>query len=281
MLIKDFFFSLKNVHISFTERRKIIKLFKVGIVFLYKFIFLELIFYNFFYKKNLDKISLKNKELYDKDFFYLFKYFNSLKQEHNYEDVFHQNLNEFKSKNIDILEIGTAKGNGIACFYFYFSNSNLICVDNNPFRILYKSKRIRNIYADISSKKIMANLTNHLDQKFDLIFEDCSHKLIDQIICFSENFKNLKKRGIYIVEDLNFPEIHEMYNPTKEKLDLKTILKKIDKNEHVVSKFMDSEEINYIQHNVESIKFYKCMNKKNYLIAGICDYSEIAFIKKK
>ena len=55
----------------------------------------------------------------------------------------------------------------------------------------------------------------------------------------------------------------------------------LDKNEHVVSKFMDSEEINYIQHNVESIKFYKCMNKKNYVIAGLCDYSVIAFIKKK
>ena len=211
----------------------------------------------------------------------MFKYFNSLKQEHNYEDVFHQNLNEFKSKNIDILEIGTAKGNGIACFYFYFSNSNLICVDNNPFRILYKSKRIRNIYADISSKKIMANLTNHLDQKFDLIFEDCSHKLIDQIICFSENFKNLKKKGIYIVEDLNFPEIHEMYNPTKESINLKTILQKINSGEEVVNQFINQNDINYIKDNVETIKFFKCKNKKNYLIEGLCDYSEIALIKKK
>ena len=157
----------------------------------------------------------------------------------------------------------------------------MIGVDNNPFRIRYKSDRIRNIYADISSSRILKNLNNRLKKKFDLIIEDCSHRLIDQILCFSHNFKNLKKGGTYIVEDLNFPEIHEMYNPTKENLDLKKILKKIDKNENFVSKFLNNEELNYIKNNIESIKFYKCKNKKNYLIAGICDYSEIAFIKKK
>ena len=37
MLLEDFFFSIKNVHISYFKRRKIIKLFKIGLVFLYKF----------------------------------------------------------------------------------------------------------------------------------------------------------------------------------------------------------------------------------------------------
>ena len=80
MLFRDFLFSIKNVHISILEKGQIIKLFKVAIVFLYKFIFLDLIFYNFFYKKNLDKISSKNKDLYNKDLFYLFEHFNSLKK---------------------------------------------------------------------------------------------------------------------------------------------------------------------------------------------------------
>ena len=281
MLLKDFLFTFKNIHISFFEKKNIFKLIRVGTSILYKFLILELLIYNFFYKKNLDKVSEKNKELFKKDLNFLFEYFNSFRQEHSYAELYQDNLAGIKYNNLDILEIGLAKGDGIASFYFYFPKSNIIGVDNNPFRIRYKSNRIRNVYVDISSSKVLKNLTNHLNKKFDLIIEDCSHRLIDQILCFSQNFKNLKKGGIYIVEDLNFPEIHEMYNPTKEKLDLKTILKKIDKNEHVVSKFMDSEEINYIQHNVESIKFYKCMNKKNYLIAGICDYSEIAFIKKK
>ena len=281
MLLKDFLFRLKNIHISFIEKKKLSKLLRVGITFLYKFIILELFLYNFFYKKNLDQISLKQGKLFDKDLFFLFKYFNSLKQEHSYEDFFHENLKEFKDKNIDVLEIGSAKGDGIASFYFYFRFANLVAVDNNPFRFRYKSKRIRNIYADISSKKILKNLSSHLNKKFDLIIEDCSHKLIDQIICFSENFKNLKKGGTYIVEDLNFPEIHQMYNPTNEKTNLKKLLEKISLKEEISTKFLNIDEIKYIYDNVESVKFLKSKNKNNYLISGMCDYSEVALIKKK
>ena len=275
MLFKDFLFTFKNIHISFFEKKKIIKLIRVGLSIIYKFLILELLIYNFFYKKNLDNVAqIITNKIY-------IQYFNSFRQEHSYAKLYQDNFVEIKNKNLDILEIGLAKGDGVASFYFYFPNSNLIGVDNNPFRIRYKSDRIRNIYADISSSRILKNLNNHLKKKFDLIIEDCSHRLIDQILFFSLNFKNLKKGGTYIVEDLNFPEIHEMYNPTKENLDLKKILKKIDKNENFVSKFLNNEELNYIKNNIESIKFYKCKNKKNYLIAGICDYSEIAFIKKK
>ena len=270
MLFKDFFFGFKNIHVSFLEKKKISKLIRVGISILYKFFVLEVIIYNFFYKKNLDTISIKKRELFNKDLSFLFKYFDSYKLQEGYTDFYHENLKGLKGKKLDILEIGVARGDGIASFYFYFPYSNLIGVDNNPFKTRYKSKRIRNMYVDISSRQILKNLTNHLNQKFDLIIEDCSHKLIDQILCFSENFKNLKKGGIYIVEDLNFPEIHKMYNPTNEAVDLKTILKKINLGEEIFTKFMKENEIEYIQNNIENIKFYKGH-----------DNSEIVFIKKK
>ena len=72
-----------------------------------------------------------------------------------------------------------------------------------------------------------------------------------------------------------------MYNPTKEKIDLKTILKKITAGESIFTKFIDKDEIEYIKNNIKSIKFYKSKNKNNYLIQGLCDYSEIVFIQKK
>jgi len=281
MLFKDFLFSFKNIHLSFIEKKKISKFIRVGISILYKFFILELIIYNFFYKKDLDVISNREKELFNKDLVFLFEYFNSLKKQHDYANFFQENLEKLRNNKLDVLEIGTAKGDGLASFYFYFPYSNFIGVDNNPYRIRYKSKRIRSIFVDISSKKILQNLTNHLNQKFDLIIDDCSHRLIDQILCFSENFKNLKKDGIYIVEDLNFPEIHQIYNPTNEDVNLKTILKKISLGEEIFTKFMKKDEIDYIQDNIDSIKFYKSKNKENYLIHNLCDYSEIAFIKRK
>ena len=281
MLYKDFFFSFKNVHIIFLEKREIYKFIKIGISILYKFFILDLIIYNFFYKKDLDIVSIKKKELFNKDLNFLFKYFNCLKKDHNYADVYHKHLQELKNKKLDVLEIGLEKGGGIASLYFYLPNSNFIGADNNPFRIRYKSNRIRSVYVNTSSRKILQNLTNYLNQKFDIIIDDCSHRLIDQILCFSENFKNLKKGGIYIVEDLNFPEIHKMYNPTNEIVDLKTILRKIHLGEEIFTQFMQKDEIDNIKDNIENIKIYKSKNKNNYLINDLCDYSEIAFIKKK
>ena len=269
MLFKDFFFSLENIFFSFYQKKKIIKSIKSILIILYKFFILEKILYNFFYKKDLDKFAKKNGELFTKDLAYLFKYFSSYKQEHDYTDFYHQNFKDIKNKYLDILEIGIAKGDGLASFYFYFPNSNLIGLDNNPFRTRYKSKRIRNIYVDISSEKILKNLSNHLNKKFDIIIEDCSHKLIDQIICFKENFKNLKNGGIYIVEDLSFPRIHSMYNPTSEKVDLKIILEKIQQGENIVSKYLNDHDIQYIQNNIENIRFYK----------GLLENSEIVFVK--
>ena len=281
MLFKDFIFSFKNIYISCLEKKQTSKLFRVGFSILYKYFFLELFIYNFFYKKNLDKISKSNVQFFSEDFHFLFKNFNSLRQLHNYQDFFNTNLKDIKNNKLNILEIGIEKGAGLACFYFYFPYSNIIGVDNNPFKNQYKSKRIRNIYVDISSKKILKNLSSYLKLEFDLIIDDCSHKLIDQILCFIENFKNLKNGGIYIAEDLNFPEIHKMYNPTNETLNLKSMLKKIESGEEINSSYVEKKDIEYLKNNIKNIKFYKSKNVKNYLIMDICDYSEIVFVKKK
>ena len=90
MLFKDFFFSFKNIHASYLEKKDLYKLLKIGISILYKFFILELIVYNFFYKQNLDKVSIKKKELFNKDLNFLFSHFNSLRQLHNYSDFFHE-----------------------------------------------------------------------------------------------------------------------------------------------------------------------------------------------
>ena len=120
MLFKDFLFSFKNIHLSFIEKKKISKFIRVGISILYKFFILELIIYNFFYKKDLDVISNREKELFNKDLVFLFEYFNSLKKQHDYANFFQENLEKLRNNKLDVLEIGTAKGDGLASFYFYF-----------------------------------------------------------------------------------------------------------------------------------------------------------------
>ena len=64
MLFKDFFFSFKNIHISFLEKKEIFKFIRVGISTIYKFFILDLIIYNFSYK---DDFFLMNQEINKKE----------------------------------------------------------------------------------------------------------------------------------------------------------------------------------------------------------------------
>ena len=72
-----------------------------------------------------------------------------------------------------------------------------------------------------------------------------------------------------------------MFNPTQEANNLKQILKQIQSNEKISTNYMDINEIEYIRNNIENLKFFKCKNKKDYLIAGLVNHSEIALVKKK
>lgn len=213
----------------------------------------------------------------------LLEHFESQSGLHDYAGFYEQHLSPLKEKNtaINILEIGTLRGGGLASWFFYFPKANFIGMDFNPFKIRYKSKRIRNMYADVSSKKILANTSKQLNQTFDLIIEDCSHMLIDQILCFFALFKHVKPGGYYVVEDLNFPYIGTSHNPTHEKIGLRDILTCIDSGQPVHSKHVSQQTLREVASQIDSMHFHQSKNPNGYKIFGECDVSEIVFVKKK
>ena len=246
---------------------------------------------NLFYlpkKKNLDNYSKENQNLFDQDLNYLCEYFNSDKGEkfknqyakpskqedkkiiaHGYAKIYEKYLKEHKDKNLNIIELGSFYGNASAAFYFYFKNSQIYSADINPDMYLYRSKRLKNFFTDTSSRASIEKNILSRNIKFDLIIEDASHMLKDQIVSLFILFKNLKSGGFFIVEEIDFPEKREDMRVGQEFPDLKTILKKIVKKENFNSKYINENEKNYFLENFDTIKFY----------TG--NINEIAIIKKK
>ena len=246
---------------------------------------------NLFYlpkTKNLDDYSKENQNLFQKDLNYLCEYFNSDKGEkftnqyakpskqddkkiiaHGYAKIYEKYLKEYKEKNLNIIELGSFYGNASAAFYFYFKNSQIYSADINPDMYLYRSKRLINFFTDTSSRTSIERNILKKDIQFDLIIEDASHMLKDQIISLFILFKNLKSGGFFIVEEIDFPEKREDMRVGQEFPDLKTILKKILNKENFNSKYINENEKNYFLENFDTIKFY----------TG--NINEIAIIKKK
>ncbi len=262
----------------------VLKIYLIITVF-FKYIF------NLFYlpkTKDLDDYSKENPNLFHQDLNYLCEYFNSDKGEkfknqyakpskqddkkitaHGYAKIYEKYLKEKKEKNLNIIELGSFYGNASAAFYFYFKNSQIYSADINPDMYLYRSKRLKNFFTDTSSRASIESNILKRNTKFDLIIEDASHMLKDQIISLFILFKNLNSGGIFIVEEIDFPEKREDMRDGQEFPDLKTILKKIINKENFNSKYINEHEKNYFLENFDTIKFY----------TG--NVNEIAIIKKK
>ena len=262
----------------------ILKIYLIITVF-FKYLF------NLFYlpkTKNLDDYSKENQNLFQKDLNYLCEYFNSDKGEkftnqyakpskqddkkiiaHGYAKIYEKYLKEHKEKNLNIIELGSFYGNASAAFYFYFKNSRIYSADINPDMYLYRSKRLINFFTDTSSRSSIERNILKKNIQFDLIIEDASHMLKDQIISLFILFKNLKSGGFFIVEEIDFPEKREDMRVGQEFPDLKTILNKIINKENFNSEYINENEKKYFLENFDTIKFY----------TG--NINEIAIIKKK
>ena len=195
---------------------------------------------------------------------------------HNYSIFYEKYFRNLKNKKIDILELGSHEGKGLASFFCYFPNSTLIGANINPFQMRFTSKRITELFVDVSSRRILTSLSNHLKNEPTIIIDDASHNLRDMLISFSIFFKKLKRKGIYVIEDMDQFKVLKELNPYKNELTVLEILNKIKNNEDFKSSFVDDESKQYLINNISDIKIEKgsmFINKKN--------VSDIAFIFKK
>ena len=239
-------------------------------------------------KINLDNHSRKHQSLFQKNLNYLFEFFNSDKgnfyidqyiqpikkknlkiDAHGYSSFYEKYFIHKKLEKINILELGSFYGNASASLYYYFKNSKIYSGDVLPDLFRYKSNRIKSFFIDTSKESsITQNLLNK-DINFDIIIEDASHCLKDQIISLFLLFKKVNSNGLFICEELDFPETRKDMNIDNEYPDLKKILLNIKKGHDFNSKYISNDDKKYFLENFKNIELYK--GKHN----------EVAIIEKK
>jgi len=286
MYLKDFWFSYKNILLRDIERRKYLTFFRriFGIL-------LRFLIRSFKHKFNLKVVDLdkfrNQKEYLSFNLEKLFINFNSDKgshwfwknkklDAHNYSEFYEKYFSSLKKKKINFLEIGSHEGKGVASFFFYFPFSRIIGANINPFQMKLSSKNITELYIDVSTKKILNNFANHLNEKQDIILDDASHNIRDILITLSSMFKKLKSGGIYVIEDIEQFKIFNELNPYLNESSPMEILKKIKDKSFFKSSFIEDEEKKYLIDNIETINF-----EKGSMIINGQNASDIAFIFKR
>ena len=167
------------------------------------------------------------------------------------------------------------RGAATASFFYYFDKPKIYCADINPFQIQVFSKNIKKFFVDTQSKKTISNLSSHINEEFDIIIDDGSHNIKDQIITLNILFKRLKKDGIYVIEDASQYLFSKNLNQDNLNYGAKEILLSIKKNDNSKISYMSNDEVKKNQNEIKNI----FIEKGNYFLDGI-NISEIVFIEK-
>ena len=128
---------------------------------------------------------------------------------------------------------------------------------------------MKNFYINTSSEISIDEILIKNKDNFNIIIEDASHTLKDQIISLFLLFRKVLPNGIFVCEELDFPETRKDMNLKNEYPDLKQILLAIKSNKDFKSKYIKEEDKKYFLENFKSIEIYK--GKIN----------EVAIIQKK
>ena len=286
MYFRDFIFSYIHSLCNEFWKKKYLKFFKKLFYYPYKFI-LDKIRQQFLIDKinldiNYDDIKNKNLSLeelfhrYNTDKGKTFFYENKKFVGHDYTPFYEKYFKKFKSvEKLNILEVGSLRGAATASFYYYFDKPQIFCADLNPFQIRVFSKNIRKFYLDTQSKKTISKLANYINQKFDIIIDDGSHNIRDQIITFNIFFKYLKRSGIYVIEDASQYLVSKNLNQDNLKYGAKEILVSVKNNDFKKNDYLGAMDVASLNKDIKDVH----IEKGHHIIKDI-NISEIIFIEK-
>ena len=244
---------------------------------------------NFFslFKRNLlfklkKKINIDSRDNFkNSSLDFLFNHYNTDKGSvfnknlgSGFTKFYEKHLNKFKNDNINILEIGSFSGASAAAFVKYFPNSKIYCLDINLRNFIYESKRIFPFGIDSANKKMLLNFLKKIDffdkiNYFDVIIDDGSHMLSDQLFSLNFFYRYVKKKGFYIIEDYCFPEYFERNNDVED-YKVSEIISFINNRADFSSKIITDKTITEINTTIKNIYFYK----------GNTHLSDIVFFEK-
>jgi hypothetical protein len=138
-------------------------------------------------------------------------------KDHNFSDYYSTIFFDKKESFKNILEVGLGTNNinvpsnmglegkplaSLRAWRDYFLNANIYGADIDR-KILKDEDRIKTYYVDQTNPSSILELFKNIgDISFDIIIDDGLHEYNANICLFENSFKFLKKKGIYLIEDV-------------------------------------------------------------------------------
>ncbi|MBE7942570.1 MULTISPECIES: glycosyltransferase [Ramlibacter] len=122
-----------------------------------------------------------------------------------YLDLYDRILSAWRTKPVELLEIGIQNGGSLDIWARYFeSGKKFVGCDINPScaLLVYRDPRISVVVGDANRDETEASIST-ISERFDIIIDDGSHTLSDVVRSFLRYWPRLRYGGVFAIEDLH------------------------------------------------------------------------------
>lgn len=124
---------------------------------------------------------------------------------HEYTGLYHDIFGEDRDDVLLVLEVGVCKGCSLRMWRDYFPKAEIVGLDVDVNYQVNGEERITTFLADGTNSNRLGPILDPYGV-FDVIVDDGSHRLEDQINSLRALLPRLHEDGVYIVEDVYEPE---------------------------------------------------------------------------
>jgi CTP:phosphocholine cytidylyltransferase-like protein len=119
---------------------------------------------------------------------------------HSYMDLYDEWLAKYEYTTANIVEIGVNQGYSIVMLASYFKNASILGIELFPNHI---TKDFQDNVTIIEGDATLLETANKVPENVDVLIDDGSHRVIDQITSFKLFWNKINAGGIYIIEDID------------------------------------------------------------------------------
>jgi|ERR1035437_2387986 hypothetical protein len=121
----------------------------------------------------------------------------------HYFEVYDKHFQQYRNKEVTILEIGVFHGGSLQMWKSYFGDkAKIYGIDINPKCKDLEEDNIKIFIGSQSDKAFLRNVKAQIP-KVDILIDDGGHTMKQQIVSFKELFDHIKEDGIYLCEDIH------------------------------------------------------------------------------
>lgn len=119
---------------------------------------------------------------------------------HSYMDLYDKWLDMYEHTTANIVEIGVSHGHSVVMLASYFKAATIFGIELFPNLII---KEFQNNVKIIEGDATTPETANKVPGNVDVLIDDGSHRVIDQITSFKLFWNKINDGGIYIIEDID------------------------------------------------------------------------------